>query len=189
MILNSTSVIGAGYSGCFVKSFTMDGSSAPETTAATITSATNTTPATTTTTVAGETTTTTLLPPVTDVTLTTLTVTNLTTLAITNLTTLTTLALNLGRKKRQTSGATVIADVVFSFSAGISNTTLDQAITNATSGNGTSSNITSLDLASRKRLLKDKVAFFLKPGVNFTNVLCAAFTYVSCMRSFFVLTF
>ncbi len=23
------------------------------------------------------------------------------------------------------------------------------------------------------------------PGVNFTNILCAAFTYVSCMRSFF----
>ncbi len=29
----------------------------------------------------------------------------------------------------------------------------------------------------------------LRPGVNFTNVLHAAFTYVSCVRSFFVLTF
>jgi hypothetical protein len=26
-------------------------------------------------------------------------------------------------------------------------------------------------------------------GVNFTNILCAAFTYLSCVRSFFVLTF
>ncbi len=26
-------------------------------------------------------------------------------------------------------------------------------------------------------------------GVNFTNVLCGAFTYVSCARSFFVLMF
>jgi hypothetical protein len=28
-----------------------------------------------------------------------------------------------------------------------------------------------------------------RPGVNLTNVLCAAFMYVSCARSFFVLTF
>jgi hypothetical protein len=27
------------------------------------------------------------------------------------------------------------------------------------------------------------------PGINFTNILLTAFMYVSCMRSFFVLTF
>jgi len=80
----------------------------------------------------------------------------LTTLAVTNVTTLTTPALP-GRRKRQTSAATVIADVVISFSAGISNTTLDQAIANATTGNGTSPNITSLDQASRKWSFKNDV--------------------------------
>ncbi len=32
-------------------------------------------------------------------------------------------------------------------------------------------------------------SFLMRPGVNFTNVLCTAFTYVSCACSFFVLMF
>jgi len=141
--LNYTGIIGAGFSGCFVKSFSPDPSSLPPTTTAAATTAAATTTTTTilTTTVAGQTTTTTLVPVITTATLT---VPSLTTLAsLPPLTTVVTLP-TVGRKKRQATSSPIIADTVISFSGTISNTTLDQIVTNATTGNVTT-NITSLD--------------------------------------------
>ena len=153
MLMNFPDAIKAGFAGCFVKSFSPDPASMPTTTAATTTTtaAAGAGQATgsTTTTAAGLTLTTlTTLAPVTLTTLTTLTPVTLTTLTTLTLTTLTTLKVPLVRKKRQATptSTALIADVTLSFSSGISNVTLDQIVTNATSGNVTT-NITGFDSA------------------------------------------
>ena len=149
MLMNFPDAIKAGFAGCFVKSFSPDPASMPTTTAATTTTtaaagAGQATGSTTTTTAAGLTLTTlTTLAPVT--------LTTLTTLTPLTLTTLTTLKVPLVRKKRQATptSSALIADVTLSFSSGISNVTLDQIVTNATSGNVTT-NITGYDSATSK---------------------------------------
>ena len=155
MLMNFPDAIKAGFAGCFVKSFSPDPASMPTTTAATTTTAAagaGQATGSTTTTAAGLTLTTlTTLAPVTLTTLTTLTPVTLTTLTTLTLTTLTTLKVPLVRKKRQATptSTALIADVTLSFSSGISNVTLDQIVTNATSGNVTT-NITAFDSAKSK---------------------------------------